>query len=114
MITIVVGIVCLGILFVARDRSGSYRSADWFGVLLVVALCLPLPWRRRHPIAVALALAAFLIYCGLSGAVYLITDVSDRDADRQHPVTSRRPLASGALTAGSALAGPPRLTAPMV
>ena len=49
------------------------------------------------------ALAAFLIFCGLSGAVYLVNDVLDREADAQHPIKRHRPIASGALSPGVAL-----------
>ena len=50
------------------------------------------------------AVAAFLIFCGLSSAVYLVNDVLDRAADAQHPVKRHRPIASGALSPGVALA----------
>lgn len=49
------------------------------------------------------ALAAFLIFCGLSGAVYLVNDVLDRAVDAQHPIKRHRPIASGALSTGVAL-----------
>jgi len=49
------------------------------------------------------ALAAFAIFCGLSGAVYLVNDVLDRAADAHHPIKRHRPIASGALSTGVAL-----------
>ena len=48
------------------------------------------------------ATAAFAIFCGLSGAVYLFNDISDREADRIHPLKRLRPVASGALSVGAA------------
>ncbi len=49
------------------------------------------------------ALAA-LAFCALASATYLINDVRDREADRQHPLKRERPVASGALTVPAALA----------
>jgi 4-hydroxybenzoate polyprenyltransferase len=43
---------------------------------------------------------AFLAFCVLSGAVYLVNDIVDLERDRQHPQKRTRPLASGALTVG--------------
>ena len=50
------------------------------------------------------ALGAFVIFCGLSGAVYLINDVADRHQDRLHPDKRHRPIAAGRLAPGPALA----------
>ena len=47
---------------------------------------------------------AFLGFCAVSSAVYLFNDVSDRDADRNHPIKRTRPLASGAVSVPVAIA----------
>ncbi len=44
---------------------------------------------------VAVTAAAF---CALSSAVYLLNDLMDRKADRNHPVKRLRPIASGQIT----------------
>lgn len=49
-------------------------------------------------------IAGFILLCLISGAVYLINDVADIENDRRHPVKRRRPLASGELSVGLALA----------
>src|SRR4029453_12572656 len=47
--------------------------------------------------------AAFLIFCGLSGAVYLLNDVADRGRDRLHPDKRHRPVAAGHLSVPAAV-----------
>ncbi len=81
----------------------SLRPDQWTKNLIVFA-ALIFAVKLLDPAALALASAAFLIFCVLSGSVYLINDVSDREADRQHPLKRLRPIASGALGAGTALA----------
>jgi 4-hydroxybenzoate polyprenyltransferase len=49
------------------------------------------------------AAAAFAIFCALSGVVYLLNDVADRERDRAHPSKRLRPIASGALSPAAAV-----------
>ena len=59
--------------------------------------------RLLDPDAVLHAGAAFAVFCALSGVVYLINDVADREADRQHPIKRHRPIASGVVPVAAAL-----------
>jgi 4-hydroxybenzoate polyprenyltransferase len=91
----------------ALDLLLSLRPAQWTKNLLVFAGLL---FGRRlfDPASVVEAVSAFAVFCALSGAVYLVNDVADRDSDRLHPLKSQRPIASGALAVpvaiGAALA----------
>ncbi len=42
-------------------------------------------------------ISAFIIFCLLSGSIYLINDVLDIENDRKHPKKCKRPLPSGEL-----------------
>ena len=53
---------------------------------------------------VASAAFALLLFCALSGGIYLFNDALDVDRDRAHPVKRRRPVASGAVSPPFALA----------
>ncbi len=48
--------------------------------------------------------AAFVLFCMISSAVYIFNDLSDVEADREHPVKRNRPIASGKLPIGVAWA----------
>jgi 4-hydroxybenzoate polyprenyltransferase len=80
----------------------SLRPRQWIKNLFVFAglvfghqLFTPAVWT---------ATAAFLIFCGLSGAIYLLNDVADREKDRQHPDKRFRPIAAGRLAPAAAVA----------
>jgi 4-hydroxybenzoate polyprenyltransferase len=78
------------------------RPHQWTKNLFVLA---PVLFEHRFEMPKNLrALSAFGIFCLLSSAIYLLNDVVDREADRQHPRKSRRPIASGEVPVGLALA----------
>ena len=80
----------------------SLRPDQWTKNLIVFA-ALIFAVKLLDPAALANASAAFLIFCALSGAVYLINDVSDRAQDQAHPLKRLRPIASGELSPGTAM-----------
>jgi 4-hydroxybenzoate polyprenyltransferase len=80
----------------------SLRPEQWTKNLVVFAGLL-FGGRLTDPSAVLLAVGTFAIFCALSGAIYLFNDVADRDADQQHPLKCRRPVASGQLSTRTAL-----------
>jgi 4-hydroxybenzoate polyprenyltransferase len=49
-------------------------------------------------------LAGFLLFCLVSSSVYILNDLADIQADRQHPEKRRRPIPSGRLPVGAAWA----------
>src|SRR5438552_19202315 len=81
----------------------SLRPRQWVKNLFVFA-GLVFGQRLFTP-AVWPALGAFAIFCGLSGAVYLVNDVADRDQDRLHPKKPERPVAARRLPTRAALGG---------
>jgi 4-hydroxybenzoate polyprenyltransferase len=80
-------------------------------MLLVIEGMRPRQWAKNifvlAPLFFALRLSdgqsilggvlATILFCMTSGAVYLVNDIVDREADRHHPEKRRRPIASGRL-----------------
>ena len=97
----------------AADTSGrrplalslilSLRPGQWTKNLIVFA-GLVFSLKLFEPEAILTSIEAFVIFCALSGVVYLINDVMDRDSDRRHPTKSRRPIAAGDLPVSVAVA----------
>ena len=88
---------------IALHLLASLRPAQWTKNLLVFAGLL---FGRRlfDTTAILDALGAFAVFCLLSGVVYIINDISDRESDRRHPLKARRAIASGALPVKAAAA----------
>ena len=87
---------------IALNLLISLRPGQWTKNLLVFAGLL-FGKRLFEPSAVWRAVAAFVIFCALSGVVYLVNDIIDREGDRQHPLKRARPIASGDLPVPAAI-----------
>jgi 4-hydroxybenzoate polyprenyltransferase len=74
----------------------SLRPHQWTKNLAVFA-ALALSKHLFEPRPALRAGVAFLLFCGLSGAVYLVNDVADAEKDRLHPLKRLRPIAAGQL-----------------
>ncbi len=88
---------------VARSLVLALRPRQWTKNAAVLA---PLVFAHKalEPAAAGRALGATAAFCLLSSAVYVFNDLADRPRDREHPVKRLRPIASGALGTGGALA----------
>jgi 4-hydroxybenzoate polyprenyltransferase len=80
----------------------SLRPEQWTKNLFVFAGVL-FGGHLLDLLAMARAVAAFVIFCALSGVVYIFNDLADRAADQRHPLKRLRPIASGRLPASTAM-----------
>jgi 4-hydroxybenzoate polyprenyltransferase len=102
-------------------RGRPFATATWEPIRFLAALARalrPKQWAKNgllfvalaftasahEPTSLAKAMAAFLIFCAISSAGYLVNDVADVEADRQHPDKRRRPIAAGLVPIPLALA----------
>ncbi len=81
----------------------SLRPAQWTkNGLLFVGFIFSI--QQGHTIKELLTvIAAFAVFCGVSGAIYLVNDIADREQDRLHPRKSKRPIAAGELSVPAAI-----------
>ena len=81
----------------------SIRPQQWlknffiFGPLLFSELMFDIPSLFK-------AILAFVVFCLLSGSLYILNDIRDIEEDKQHPIKSRRPIPSGKLKKSHAMA----------
>jgi 4-hydroxybenzoate polyprenyltransferase len=81
----------------------SLRPRQWTKNLLVFA-GLIFSRGLHEPVLLARSTLAFVLFCLLSGGVYLINDVLDAERDRAHPQKRHRPVASGRVRPSVAVA----------
>lgn len=74
----------------------SLRPKQWTkNFLLFAALIFTDNWRSEEKLI--LTCFAYVVFCFISGGIYLLNDVLDAQRDRLHPVKRKRPVASGVL-----------------
>jgi 4-hydroxybenzoate polyprenyltransferase len=84
-----------GLVKTMRIRQWTKNALVFFALIFDKQLFHPNPFLRT--------ITGFFLFCLVSSAVYIFNDLMDIEADRQHPEKKNRPIASGKLTAGSAL-----------
>jgi decaprenyl-phosphate phosphoribosyltransferase len=80
----------------------AVRPRQWVKNLLVLAAPLA-AGRLLEPAVIKGTALAFVAFCLISAAVYLVNDVRDVAEDRQHPTKRFRPIAAGELKPATAL-----------
>ena len=85
-----------------RKLIQSMRPYQWYknlvifvGIIFSFNLFSSEMWQR--------SLFAFIMFCLISGSVYIINDIKDVEKDRLHPTKRFRPIASGTLSSRTAL-----------
>lgn len=94
--TIRSGSVIAGLLASTRPKQWT-KNLILFGPLVFA-------YKLAAPELLAHAIEGFAVFCLVCSAVYLVNDVLDAESDRQHPAKQMRPIASGQVSAGQALA----------
>jgi len=80
----------------------SLRPKQWTKNLLIFAALIFSLHLKDSTYDFATVLG-FIIFCLVSGAVYTLNDVIDKERDKLHPTKSKRPIASGKLPVGYAI-----------
>jgi len=80
----------------------SMRPQQWYKNLIVL-VGLFFSYNLFSMEMWARSLFAFIMFCLISGSVYLINDIKDVEKDRLHPTKRFRPIASGTLSSRTAL-----------
>ncbi len=86
----------IGLLKSMRPRQWTKNGIIFFG--LVFAL------RLYDLTAVRTVVAAFILFCLVSSAIYIVNDIVDAERDRLHPTKRFRPIAAGVVSAPTAIA----------
>ncbi len=85
------------------DLLLAMRPSQWTKNAVVLAAFFFAYWDGSRAVPLSLhdlvyVLPAVFLFCMISSGVYLINDIRDIEADRQHPHKRFRPLAAGRIT----------------
>lgn len=86
----------------ARGLIRTARPRQWVKNVLVAAGPIAAGTITETAV-VEPVLVAFVAFCLIASAIYLLNDVLDVDADRAHPVKRNRPIAAGMVSPRTAL-----------
>jgi len=79
-----------------RSLIKTMRPHQWIKNILIY---VPLVFDRKltHVPSLIRTTTGFILFCLVASVVYIINDIADLEADRNHPEKRNRPLASGDL-----------------
>ena len=86
-----------------RALAVAVRPDEWIKNVLVFAGIVFAKKFDQGP-QIADAILTFVAFCAIASAGYLFNDLRDAEHDRRHPEKRNRPIASGELTRGTAIA----------
>ena len=81
----------------------TMRPRQWVTKNIFIFAALVADKQLFKPEAFLRTLAGFALFSLISSCVYIINDLADVEADRQHPEKKNRPIASGKLPVGVAI-----------
>lgn len=91
-----------GLHVTATILGRSLRVHQWSKNLLLF-IPLFLAHKIHDPELLVSAVSAFISFCFMASAIYLLNDIVDIEADRSHRIKRLRPLASGGLSIPAAV-----------
>ena len=77
------------------------RPSQWIKNLVVFA-ALVFGGRLFDPESVVRSVVAFVAFCKIASAAYVVNDLCDVESDRRHPEKRHRPLVAGRVSPGAA------------
>jgi len=92
-----------GVVSTMRALLKTMRPKQWVkNVVVFAALVFDVKFTQPEPLL--RTVVAFVLFCLVSSAVYLLNDLVDIEKDRTHPTKRYRPLAAGTLKPWVAMA----------